>query len=258
MLIAACSGYQYVASPRYVPLNEKKGELTGNLYMSGLQVGYAFSNKFSLFATGYQRIPTVEIGNPFGGIDGHSHRSGDSREINLGLCHFWKRNKFHYEILVGGGFGDMTFINDHEGAKNRDMNYNFKMQADRSNIFVQPNVGCKFRSTSGKFNLTVAAFTKFNRVYYHNIKTETSSGFSSNSAKPDFDAGIEYFSSRKEANLFFIEPGLCVKGGWKNFKGTAQISPVINASGHALHYQMVSINLGWSMTLDVLKKRERK
>jgi hypothetical protein len=54
-----CSGYQYVASPRFVPLNEKKGDVNLNIYTSGAQLGYAFSNKFSAFATAFRRYPTV-------------------------------------------------------------------------------------------------------------------------------------------------------------------------------------------------------
>jgi len=255
ILLSGCSGY-HVASSRYVALNEKKGELTANLYVSGLQVGYAFSNKFSAFTTGFMRAPTVGTVNPFTGIDGQSHRSGDSREMNFGLSHFGKKNNFLYEVLIGGGFGDMTFINDHEGAKNRDLNYRFEMRADRSNMFIQPNLSYKFFNESRKFRLSLALFTKINRVYYYNIRTETISGYYENPTRPDFDSGIEYFSARSEATLLFIEPGVQVKGGWKTFRGVAQVSPVINASGHALHYQMVSINIGFSMMLNLSKKKE--
>src|SRR5688500_12949123 len=76
IFLMGCSGYQYVASPRFVPLNEKKGELTANLYLSGLQVGYAFTNKFSVFATGFKRYPTIETANPIS--SNKNHRSGES------------------------------------------------------------------------------------------------------------------------------------------------------------------------------------
>jgi hypothetical protein len=257
ILLAGCSGYQYVASPRYVPLNEKKGELTANLSSSSLQVGYAFSNKFSAFTTGYMRPPTMETVNPFIGRDGQSERSGDSREINVGLSYYGKKNNILYEVLVGGGFGDMTFENNHHGAKNRDLNYHFKMQADRSNIFIQPNVSYKFFDDSKRIRLSIAVFTKFNRVYYHNIATYLSYGFTAQpSVKPDFDSGIEYFHTRMEANLFFIEPGIAFKAGTKNFKGMAQLAPVINLSGHALHYQMISLNIGLSINLNLRKNKE--
>ncbi|WP_276372309.1 hypothetical protein [Chryseolinea sp. H1M3-3] len=255
LLLPGCSGYQYVASPRYLPSNEKKGNLTANVYLSGAQIGYAFSNNFSVFTTGYMRYKTVGAVNPFIGTEGTDDRSGDSREINLGLSYFGNKNKFLYEVLVGGGFGDMTFRNDHHGAKNRDLDYLFEMQADRSNIFIQPNLSYKLFNNAKKFKITVAAFTKFNKVYYHNIKTQTVSGFPTNPTKPDFDSGIEYFSARQQAHLFFIEPGVHVNIGWKTFRGIAQIAPVINASGHALHYQMISINAGLSMSLNLLKKK---
>jgi hypothetical protein len=256
ILLIGCSGYQYVASPRYVPLNEKKGELVANIHPSGLQVGYTFSNEFSAFATGYMRAPTIETANPLTGTDGQSHRSGDSREINIGLSYFRKKNNFIYEVLVGGGFGDMVFENDHRGAKNRDLNYNFEMHADRSNVFIQPNFSYKFFNDSKKIRLSLAVFTKFNSVYYHNIVTKLSYGYSAQpSIQPDFDSGIEYFSARTNANLFFIEPGVAFKAGSKTFRGIAQLAPVINLSGHALHYQMISINVGLAVNLNLLKKK---
>lgn len=253
LVLSGCSGYQYVSSPRYVPLNEEKGELTANIYASGLQVGYAFSNNFSVFTTGYMRFPTIETANPLIGRDGQSHRSGDSREVNIGLSHFRKKDKFVYEVLIGGGFGNMTFANDHSGAKTREMDYRFNMQADRSNVFIQPNIGYNFFDDSRKFRLAVALFAKVNRVYYYNIETEIYAT-KNPGVMPDFDAGIEYFGSRTEANLLFIEPGVQVKGGWKKVRGQAQISPVINASGHALHYQWASISVGVSLSLDLLKR----
>ena len=53
LLMMGCTGYQYVSSPRYVPLNETKGEVTANVHLSAVQLGYAFTNNFSVFATAF-------------------------------------------------------------------------------------------------------------------------------------------------------------------------------------------------------------
>lgn len=70
ILISACTGYHYVASPQLVPLHTKKGEFQANVYLSGAQVSYAFSNHFSAFATGYKRFgPGEYLGNPLKGAN---------------------------------------------------------------------------------------------------------------------------------------------------------------------------------------------
>jgi hypothetical protein len=245
-----CSGYQYVASPRFVPLNEKKGELTANLYPSGLQVGYAFTDKFSVFGTGYKRYPTIETANPIS--SNKNHRSGESKEINIGLSYFKKKKNLIYEVLIGAGLGDMTFANRFEKDKNQSAGYTFDMEAKRKNIFLQPNFSYKFNKPNIDRHLAIAVFTKFNFVQYYNIRTEGSFG---SAAEPD--SGIDYFRTREEAYLFFIEPGVIVKGGSKNFKGMIQISPIINLSGHALHYNIFSMNIGFTMNLNLLKEKSK-
>ncbi len=73
--------------------------MMANIYPSSLQVGYAFSNNFSVFTTGHMRFSTIETVNPLTGSDGQSHRSGDSKEINVGVSHFRKKDKFIYKIF---------------------------------------------------------------------------------------------------------------------------------------------------------------
>jgi hypothetical protein len=247
-LLAACSGYQYVASPRYVPLNEKKGELTANLYPSGVQIGYSFTDHFSMFATGYKRFGTIDTADPFS--TEKNHRSGDSREVNLGLSYFRKTERLLYEVLAGGGAGRMTYANNFLHDKIQNQSYWFSMEADKRNVFIQPNVSWKFGKPRLDRHLVVGVFTKVNFVQYYDINTK---GTPRPEADPD--SGILYFGTHTEADLLFIEPGVIVKGGAKNFKGTVQASPIINASGRALHYNMVSINIGFTMKLDLLKNK---
>lgn len=249
ILLAGCSGYQYVASPRFLPLNEKKGELTANVYLSGVQIGYAFSNKFSVFATGYQRFPRENAENIGSGLGGPTdERVGQSSEINIGVSYFGLRENLLYEVLVGGGLGEMSFATD--GS-----NYSFYMEANKRNVFIQPNFSYKFNKTKINDLLSVGVFTKFNFLQYYNIETELNKN-------PDLlrsvDDGIEYFNGRTEAYLFFIEPGIFVKVGRKNFKGTAQIAPILNLSGHAVRQNDISINMGFAMKLDLLRRKNKE
>lgn len=257
LLLAGCTGYQYVASPRFLPLNEKKGELTANVYLSGLQIGYAFSNKFSVFATGYQRFPRENVPDIRGAFFGAptDERVGQSSEINIGISCFGKKKNLLYEVLTGGGLGEMSFATDASNNKSQTDNYSFYMEANKWNIFIQPNFSYKFHKTKVNDLVSIGVFTKFNFLQYYNIETELN-------RNPNFirsvDDAIEYFNGRTEAYLFFMEPGVFVKVGRKNFKGTAQIAPVLNLSGHSVRQNDISVNMGFVMKLDLLKRRNNE
>jgi hypothetical protein len=252
IFLAGCSGYQYVASPRFVPLNEKKGDVNLNVSLTGVQLGYAFNNRFSVFATGFQRVPTQFRKKKW--LVGTYSRSCESREVNLGLSYFVNKENLQYEILAGAGLGDMEFY-----SENGDVS-ELTMQAQKSNIFIQPNFTYKFKSPLRK-HLALAIFTKFNSLYYHNISIRNSQGVSfseiSFRSPSRLDNGLSYFGNRSEVKLFFIEPGLLIKGGSQYVKGMAQISYVVNAGGPAMYYQPISISLGCSLNFNLLDIRKK-
>ena len=263
VFLGGCSGYQYVASPRYVPLNEKKGDLNCNIYHIGAQVGYAFSNKLSAFATAFKRFPTDFEKEKW--IVDEYNRNGESREINLGLTYFWHKENLFYEILSGGGVGDMEFssrTNEEFGPGG----YSLNMEADKWNAFIQPNFSVKINQRLDKY-LAVAAFAKFNYVHYYNIavtrqKYDTilldwrPEPVHDLTPHPMYDDGLVYFSNHSRSDLFFIEPGIFVKAGGPYLKVTSQISYVINASGPSMHYQPLSINVGCSINFNLFDFRK--
>jgi hypothetical protein len=258
-LMIGCSGYQYVASPRYVPLNERKGDINVYASLTGGQLGYAFSNKFSAFATGFKRFETVFEKNQW--PDGERRRNGESREINLGLTYFGAKEKLHYEVVVGGGMGDMTFHSNYEDDGPSFAGYTMDMEADKWNVFIQPNFSYKIHERVNK-HLALAVFTKFNSVnYYNTVLTRESFDDSIGewreiqvtdlTPNPKYDEGLVYFSNHEKSNLFFIEPGVFVKGGGRYFKGSLQLSYVINAGGPSLYYQPFSLSLGCAINFNV-------
>jgi hypothetical protein len=254
-LLVGCSG-EYVASPRYVPMNEKKGDVNVNISLTGAQLGYAFSNRFSAFATG---VATKHEGQPFiGSKDGDPKRSDESEEINLGLTFFGGKGKFRYEVVAGGGMGDMAF-----SSSKSNPSYSLDMYADKWNVYVQPNFSFKISERVDQ-HLAIALFAKFNSVNYYNTTVTGEVIDRSNremrkiqvadlSPYPgyDYDDGLVYFSNHEKSNLFFIEPGIFVKAGTKYFKGLIQLSYVSNDGGPALYYQPYSITLGAAINFNV-------
>ena len=256
-LIIGCSGYQYVASPRYVPLNERKGDVNVYASLTGAQLGYAFSNKFSAFATGFKRFETIFEKNQW--PDGKRQRNCESREINLGLTYFGAKEKLRYEVVIGGGMGDMAFHSSYIDSSPGIEGYTLDMQADKWNVYIQPNFSYKIRERVDK-HLALAVFTKFNSVNYYNttltrMVTDSGTKYVEQVVDllpdPRYDDGLVYFSNHEKSNLFFIEPGIFVKGGAKNFKGLIQLSYVINSGGPALYYQPYSITIGAAINFNV-------
>src|SRR4051812_39472283 len=90
MFLFGCTGYQYIASPSYVPFNTKKGDLKANISYNHVQLGYSLTNHFSLFATGYKRDGGTAInfeswGTKEGG--GANSYKDHSHEINVGTSY---------------------------------------------------------------------------------------------------------------------------------------------------------------------------
>jgi hypothetical protein len=121
--------------------------------------------------------------------------------------------------------------------------------------FYSTELSFKFNKTKINDIVSLGVFAKFNFLQYYNIETELIKNPNYVGSVVD---GIEYFTGRTKAYLFFIEPGIFVKVGRKNFKGTAQIAPILNLSGHAVRENDISVNMGFVMKLDLLKRKNKK
>src|SRR5690349_14521215 len=92
IILSSCSGYQHIATPQYVPLNSKKGDLTGNVSFRYAQLGYTVSNNVSIFATGYMRDTDDAPGDfdTFAKKEGSGTSDHDDRshEVNAGASFF--------------------------------------------------------------------------------------------------------------------------------------------------------------------------
>ncbi len=114
-LLSGCTGYQYVATPHYVPVNLEKGKLVGNVSFNYFQLGYTLSNNFSIYTTGYYRkndggiIKATALGLENAG----AHIQTDKqRDFDLGITYFKKPGDyFSYEIVTGIGNGIVKYWN---------------------------------------------------------------------------------------------------------------------------------------------------
>lgn len=240
--LASCSGYQYVSSPQYVPLHEKKGEVVVNLSKKNAQVGYAITNNLSVFATGYQhKGKTVR----FSGKEnsGEARRSHECYEVNVGTGYFRTSNRLVYEVLVGGGFGKMKYTQTRDWWPD---DYQFDMSSDRINFYIQPNFG--FIDTK-YFELGV--FTRFNYYRYDNLKTSVIMG-----GNETVDERDQYFMNRQYRNLFFVEPGVVFRGGTPLVKFQTTLSSTLNIKSQDLKYRYVSLNFSLFVNVAILKQQK--
>jgi hypothetical protein len=148
--MTGCTAYQYVASPPYVPLHKKKGEVVLNLSLNSAQAGYSITDHVSLFSTAY-----IFEGGSFPLSEDESR----FLEGTIGAGYFRKYGALYSSVLVGGGLGQVSYSNSIAGSSN----YAFNMNADKMNFYIQPQVS----HVLNKY-FEVSGFLKFNyNEYYH-------------------------------------------------------------------------------------------
>jgi hypothetical protein len=249
VFLSGCTGYQYIASPAYVPLNTKKGDLKANLSYAYAQVGYTVSDHFSLFATGYRRrggtfINFESWGTKEGG--GANEYKDHSAEINAGGSYFTTHKNFNYEVHIGGGAGEVYYWH----KKDVELNYEVTLNARKGNAFIQPSLSYTLPLRRIQDYLQFGAFTKFTACKYYDL--DVYRNITSGPADPE-DA---YFMNRDYRDLYFVEPGICVRGGSKWVKGNAIVSAPINTTGNTIRERPLNLYLSLFLNFNLLRKKE--
>jgi hypothetical protein len=243
----ACNnGYQYVATPQYVPLNTKKGELNCNLNFSNCQLGYSITDHISIFSMFRYRNNTGSHWL----IDG-GYKEDKSNELSLGGSYFKSKsfdiscfkakNFLVYECLAGSGIGNVYYLN----FKNYWPDYNFVLNAKKMNLFLQPEIGIKFIDA-----IEVGIFSRLSGYKYYDIKISAGSG-----ASGKLDEEDNYFVNKTYAYLLFFEPGIIFKIGYKNIKLFMIASREINLKEIPINYRPENLQVGLSLNFDLLKKK---
>jgi len=250
-VLCSCTGYQYVASPQYVPLNTQKGELKANLSHNHMQAGYSVSNHVSLFSTGYWRSGKLP-----GILDGLSKEHDDSDdysdkayEITGGASYYTVHNRFIYEVHVGAGGGKIDYLHSREPAGDY---YVMHMKAHRATVFIQPSFAYRFYKDPAKNFVELGAFTRLIAYRYHNLQTTTT-------ISPSYPHKIEpfdtYFANRGSRDIYFAEPGFCFRVGGQNLKFNMLTSFPISLQGDNVRFRSGNLYMGFFINLNVLERK---
>jgi len=243
--IVGCTGYQYVSSPVYVPVNSEKGDLKVDLAYDKFQAGYALTNHLSLFVTGFTRLNKGgSRGELFMGKEdsGAKIRSDSVMEANFGFSYYGKSEALYYEFLLGSGIGKVKYNN----RIDYDNDYSFRMITKKFNLFFQPTFGFKFRNV-----IELGAFTKFNYTSYYDIKSTVILGESP-------DETDKHFIGKKQADLFFVEPGVFFRVGSKNIKFQSQFFPTLNMIDDKLNYRNFNFYLSLFINFNIFSSPEKE
>lgn len=238
--LSSCSGYYYSASPHYVPFNSEKGDIKTNISANFMQTGYAFSNHFSVFSTGYYRYQARPSYETIGGKEnsGDDIHGDETYEINLGGSYFYKKNNLQFEVLFGAGFGDLEFNHIIDFYYD---DYEFNMNCKKYNIFIQPNIGFRFNK-----NLDLNLSTKFSQQNFYNIETDVVWGDYNGEEICD-----DYFFDKTRTSLYYIEPALTFRAGLEKLKVQVQMIPVFSLNETYIRYREFSINLSLYINLNL-------
>jgi hypothetical protein len=238
-----CAGYQYVAAPQYVPFNSRKGDLKTNLFYNNVQVGYALTNHISAFATGYkhagQTVATSLDKWPDTGVPSYADKA---HAFNMGTSYFASSKRFIYEIQAGAGMGKIFYRH----KKDYFDPYIFEMNAKKQNIFIQPSVALNLPLDLSKL-IQFGVFAKFVREQYYDLNVA-----SATSASHPIDKQDQYFMNRYSRNLYFVEPGICMRLGGKWIKGNTTLSIPYDLGNGNIRVRPFSVSMNVFIILNLL------
>jgi len=243
-ILSGCTGYQYVASPSYVPVKQVKNEFNVNFSYNYFQFAYNLTDCFSIYTTGSYRYNDGGIikGTAFSKENGGGYIQTDEHsEIDLGLAYYHNINDFlSFGIVSGVGLGQVDYSN----FQDLESNYEFSFNATKFNYYIQPNVTFRFKKY---FDISV--YSKVSSCNYFNITDSLNLG--SKLVPDDYD---QYFYNKPSASLYFIEPGLQVRWGWEHVKFHFMCSEVFDLNNTNIQFRHYNMSLGVAIRMGFHKK----
>ena len=197
--------------------------------LSGMQVGYSFSNKLSAFATVfYRRRHTSTFGEKEN--SGKILHSEFTREANLGLSYYKQQGNLIYEFMAGVGAGSLRY------KMQEDMyaGYQFNLHAHKAIAFLQPNIGINIHD---KFEFGL--YTRLGLYRYFILDSDFQEGI--RSADP---ANLTLLG-KETANFVFVEPGVMARLGGENIKCQFALFPSLNLSNEQIRHKQLNVSIGF-------------
>lgn len=240
-LLYGCSGYQYISNPNYVPVNTEKGRVVGSVSINQFQVGYAFSNSFSVYTTGFYKNSN---GGIFGSTSTGKENSGaytqkdKHKELDMGITYYKALNKyFSYELVSGVGRGTAWYSNTQDLVND----YMFSFNAQKINLYIQPNFSFRFNN-----RIDLSLFSRVSSCRYYNITSTLILG-----DRPLPVDSDQYFNERSSASMQFLEPGFQFRVGSDNFKLQLIVSRTFMLNGSEVAYRKSNYYLGLALNFSL-------
>lgn len=161
--------------------------------------------------------------------------------MNFGGSYYRFYNNHTFEILSGIGLGKLSY---HYKDNIVTATEEFVMNANKLNFYIQPDYSLMLNE-----NIEVGLFSKFLYCRYYNIS------YSVEHIEYIKLSEHKYFIGRESANLYFIEPGLVIRGGSKLFKIQLSASKTVNLNINKIKYQPLSLKLSLLLDFDLPPKK---
>ena len=241
-LIISCNPYQYVASNQYVPLNKEKYEFNAAFTYNSFQLGYTPMNHIGVFYSRFRRNKMFES-DSFTSLFYRTHYGRDGiEEWNMGCSYYSKFDSLVFEVLAGYGEGKMFYENSK--YLSNPSNYNFKIRANKSIYYLQPDLGIRYNK-----HVEFGLFTKIIFCQYLDITSTKNI-----SSAYEIEHQDKYFLDKRNLNLYFIEPGMVARFGFEQFKLQFLISKTINLNSRQINYQSMHCSICLFLDLNFFNK----
>ena len=242
LIFYGCTGYQYVAPAHFVPANHERDHGVANLSYNTCQIGYAFSNHFSIYTLfNYRSNYKGIFQNDFSLKDTAGFSKKDEHfQLDLGITYFNNfNNYFCFEILTGLGYGKMNYLNSYHipGI------YDYSLSTKKMEYFIQSNFSIRYKDY-----IDFSVFSRINCNRYFNIESIYESGLSREMENYD-----NYFHNRNQADLYFFEPGFQLRFGLKQIKLFVQLANSFEINTSEIFFNRTRWYAGVSCSFNLIK-----
>ncbi len=229
----SCVHYYYAPSSNNVPLFKEKKE-------GRMQAQFSSGNAYSGFeiqsAYAVAKHAAVQLNIFSAGKDDGEYGSGHGTyaEVAGGYFKPFYKKRFVFETYAGFGSGSVKNI-----FKNTFDYTSAEAKTSVKKFFIQPSVG--FASTY----FDIALSSKFSGVAT-GVKYSTLT-------KENFDFDYEQVSSLKGKSYFYWEPGIMIRGGFKQIKFSAQVT---YSAGNKTQFPVDDTNISLGIMVPFIIKQK--